>query len=377
MTHRSVARWVGRYCKVRRRIVQGFDAPRRFPRLHPPRREPFAMSILEQLLAIARNTLLESIRQPIVLVVCAAATILVVMSNPFSAWTMQDDQRMFVDIGLSTVFLSTAVLASFIATNVITREIDNRTVLTVVSKPVPRPIFVVGKFVGVSGAMLLAFAYLSLVFMLVEVHGTLQTARDPLHMPVIILGSTALAGALGAGAWMNFFYGRSFASWTVALAIPMLGLAYLLSLFFDAEWNSVELSRQFEPEIWKALLLMALATMVLNAVAIAASTRLGQVLTLVVVIGVFVLGLLSDWMIGRALVDAASGATDAGGIRRLLLEGCRAALPNFQVFWLSDALTQKKAIPGEYIAFAVPYALAVVTGLLALATALFQRREVG
>ena len=335
------------------------------------------MSILEQLLAIARNTLLESIRQPIVLVVCAAATILVVMSNPFSAWTMQDDQRMFVDIGLSTVFLSTAVLASFIATNVITREIDNRTVLTVVSKPVPRPIFVVGKFVGVSGAMLLAFAYLSLVFMLVEVHGTLQTARDPLHMPVIILGSTALAGALGAGAWMNFFYGRSFASWTVALAIPMLGLAYLLSLFFDAEWNSVELSRQFEPEIWKALLLMALATMVLNAVAIAASTRLGQVLTLVVVIGVFVLGLLSDWMIGRALVDAASGATDAGGIRRLLLEGCRAALPNFQVFWLSDALTQKKAIPGEYIAFAVPYALTVVTGLLALATALFQRREVG
>ena len=332
------------------------------------------MSILEQLLAIARNTLLESIRQPIVLVVCAAATILVVMSNPFSAWTMQDDQRMFVDIGLSTVFLATAVLASFIATNVITREIDNRTVLTVVSKPVPRPIFVVGKFVGVSGAMLLAFAYLSLVFMLVEVHGTLQTARDPLHIPVILFGSTAIAGAVGVGAWMNFFYGRSFASWTVALAIPMLGLAYLLSLFFDAEWNSVELSRQFEPEIWKALLLMALATMVLNAVAIAASTRLGQVLTLVVVIGVFVLGLLSDWMIGRALVEAA--ATD-GGLRRMLLEGCRAALPNFQVIWLSDALTQKKAIPGEYIAFAVPYALAVVTGLLALATALFQRREVG
>ena len=74
----------------------------------------------------------------------AAATILVVMSNPFSAWTMQDDQRMFVDIGLSTVFLATAVLASFIATNVITREIDNGTVLTVVSKPVPRPIFASG-----------------------------------------------------------------------------------------------------------------------------------------------------------------------------------------------------------------------------------------
>ena len=52
------------------------------------------MSLLEQLFAIARNTLLESIRQPIVLVVCVAATILVVMSNPFSVrwlagWTFQ------------------------------------------------------------------------------------------------------------------------------------------------------------------------------------------------------------------------------------------------------------------------------------------------
>ena len=337
------------------------------------------ISIIEQLLAIARNTLLESIRQPIVLIVCAAATILVVMSNPFSAWTMQDDQRMFVDIGLSTVFLATAVLASFIATNVITREIDNGTVLTVVSKPVPRPIFVIGKYLGVSVAMLLAFAYLSLVFMLVEVHGTLQTARDPLHIPVILFGSAAIIGAVSVGAWMNFFYGRSFASWTVATALPMLGLAYLLSLFFDAEWNSVPLAQQFEPEIWKALLLMSLATLVLNAVAIAASTRLGQVLTLVIVVSIFVLGLLSDWMIGRTLSESAAQATLTAGdqVKWGLLSACRAVLPNFQVFWLSDALTQKKSIPGEYIAYAVPYALAMVTGLLALATAMFQRREVG
>lgn len=341
------------------------------------------MSLLEQLLAIARNTLLESIRQPIVLVVCAVATILVVMSNPFSAWTMQDDQRMFVDIGLSTVFLATAVLASFIATSVITREIDNRTVLTVVSKPVPRPAFVVGKFLGVSAAMLIAFVYLSLVFMLVEVHGTLQTMRDPLHMPVIVFGSAALIGAVGLGAWMNYFYGRSFSSWSMVASIPMLGLAYLLSLFFDAEWNSVELAKQFEPEIWKALFLMALATLVLNAVAIAASTRLGQVLTLLLVVGVFVLGLLSDWMLGRALANAAvegAQAADSGlgtTVRLGLLSACRAALPNFQLFWLSDALTQKKSIPLDYIAWTVPYALSVVTAMLALATMLFQRREVG
>jgi hypothetical protein len=346
------------------------------------------MTVLEQLLAIARNTFLESIRQPIVLVVFAAATLLVVMSNPFSAWTMQDDQRMFVDIGLSTVFLSTAVLASFIATNVLSREIENRTVLTVVSKPVPRPVLIVGKFLGVSVAMNVTLLALGLVFMLVEVHGTMQTARDPLHMPVIVFGAGMLAAAVGAGAWMNYFYGRSFSAWALLLTVPFLGLAYLLVLFFDAEWNSVELSKQFEPEMWKALVLMSLATLVLNATAIAASTRLGQVLTLTVVVGVFVLGLLSDWMVARNLAassDLLAKAAEDPALALSALErpkwaaltAIRAALPNFQLFWLSDALTQKKAIPFDYIAYAVPYALCLVTALLSLATMLFQRREVG
>lgn len=333
------------------------------------------MSFLEQLLAIARNTFFESIRQPVVLVVSVAAIILIVLSNPFSAWTMADDQRMFVDVGLSTVFLSTAILASFIATNVLSREIENRTVLTVVSKPVPRPAFIVGKFLGVSASMLVALLVLGLVFALVEVHGTLQTARDPFHLPVILFGLGAVALSVAAGAWMNFFYGRSFPAWTLGLGVPFLALAYLLSLFFDAEFNSVPISTQFEGEVWKALVLIALATLVLNAVAIAASTRLGQVLTLLIVVGVFVMGLLSDWMLGRALLEA--GAAPSGGLRTSILWTCRAALPNFQLFWLSDAITQKKPIPLDYLATAVPYALALVTGLLALATMLFQRREVG
>jgi hypothetical protein len=66
-----------------------------------------------------------------------------------------------------------------------------------------------------------------------------------------------------------------------------------------------------------------------------------------------------------------------GALAKAFLSTCRAALPNFQVFWLSDALTQKKSIPLDYIGYTVPYTLALVTALLSLATALFQRREVG
>ena len=81
--------------------------------------------MIEQLLAIARNTFFESIRQPIVLVVLLIATVLLVLSNPLSAFTMADDQHMFIDIGMATVFLFGALLAAFVATSVLVREIEN------------------------------------------------------------------------------------------------------------------------------------------------------------------------------------------------------------------------------------------------------------
>ena len=86
------------------------------------------------------------------------------------------------------------------------------------------------------------------------------------------------------------------------------------------------------------------------------------------------------WRFSRAALSNAAlevSQTATQSVVYGLLSACRAALPNFQVFWLSDTLTQKKAIPTEYIAWVVPYALALVTAMLALATALFQRREVG
>ena len=93
------------------------------------------MTFLEQLWAIARNTFRECVRQPVVLVVLTAGVLLIVLSIPFSGFTLMDDQRMFIDIALSTIFVAGTILAAFLATSAIAREIDNRTVLTVVSKP--------------------------------------------------------------------------------------------------------------------------------------------------------------------------------------------------------------------------------------------------
>ena len=380
--------------------------------------------MLDQLLAITRNTFFESIRQPIALVIVLIAALAILLCNPLSNFTMENDQRMYIDMGLATIFLSGTLLAAFIATNVLTREIENRTALTVISKPVGRPVFIIGKFLGVAGAIGIATLNMSLVFMLVELHQVRQRVLDPYHGPVLVFGMGAGMLAVVAAIWANYFYSKVFASSLICISTPLLLLAYLLSLMFNHDFEVQSMALQFKPQLWLALLALLMAILVLSAIAIAISTRAGQVLTLVLTLAVFVGGMLSDHFIGRHLAALESVWTERAinegsftevevvpkveltkgrlqeslrkptlvkvptvaltsmsqGSELMQYGSLRAAysiLPNFQVLWLSDALTQEHKIPAAYMMRALFYGLGYIVIALAAATILFQRREVG
>ena len=348
-----------------------------------------AMNFLEQLWAIARNTAVECVRQPVTLAVLVAGTLLIVLSVPFSGFTLMDDQRMFVDLGLSTVFVCGTLLASFLATSALSREIEVRTALTVVSKPVGRPVFVWGKFLGVAGALTACTAFLSLVFMLVEMHGTMPTVSTPYHFPVLTLGILAVGAAFGGAIWANFFYGWNFPASVLFLGVPLLAVAYLVCLVFDKDWTAIMPGAQFSGSLWTAIGLMWLGLCVLASIAVASSTRFGQVVTLGVTFGCFLLGLMSDWLLARPLREltatigrmaedgGAPGWADAAHAKWAALQAAFALVPNFQVFWLSDAVQQGKDIPLSYVAPAAAYGAMVISAAMLVATALFQRREVG
>ncbi|TVQ52379.1 MAG: hypothetical protein EA377_10355 [Phycisphaerales bacterium] len=378
--------------------------------------------MLEQTLAIIRNTFFESIRQPIMLVVLVIATIALILCNPIAAFTMDDDQKMLIDMGLATVFLCSALLASFIATSVLNREIENRTALTVVSKPVTRPIFVIGKFLGAAGAMLLAAIYMALVFLLVEMHGVIQTVRDPMHTPVLVFGISAAIIGFVAATWCNYFYNKVFASTVVCFTTPLVALAYLLSMMFRHDFTPQPISVGFDSQLWYAITVMLVAVLVLVAIAIAASTRFGQVMTIFITLGAFLLGLLSDYLFGRRLAGLRETWTDrareqgltetvervrtiqltTGEVSEPVVEQVHVAtvpltqmaegmevllygvlwifyaiIPNFQIMLLLDALTQGHVIPGSYVVGSIFYGLLFVIVALCLAVILFQRREVG
>lgn len=356
------------------------------------------------------------------LVVLAIATIALVFCNLLSGFTMEDDQRMMIDLGLSTVFLCGALLAAFIATNVLNREIENFTALTVISKPVPRAIFVLGKYLGAAAALVLATIYLAFVFLLVEMHEVQQTVRDPIHVPVIIFGIGAVFIGMGAALWCNYFYGKVFSSSALCFITPLLALAYFFALMFDPQFNTQSLVEAFDLQLWLALIAILMAILVLTAIAIAASTRLGQVMTLCVTLGAFMIGMLSNHFIGQKMkamndtwLERASiqGLTEtitrtrvveltSGEINPITEEIEQATvplifmadglferleyvmywigyaiLPNFQMFWLSDGVTQGHVIPLEYVALTFIYGPLYILATLCIAVILFQRREVG
>lgn len=263
--------------------------------------------MLTQLLSIARNTLVEALRQPIFFVLVLASGIIQLLNVWGSAFSMgiqensevQGDDKLMLDVGMGTVFVLGTLLAAFIATAVVSREIENKTVLTVVSKPVSRSVMIIGKYLGIAGAILIAVLTMLLFLFLSIRHGVMSTASDKLDQPVLIFGITAVFLSLAVAAWCNFFYGWNFPQISVVLMLPLLLVAYLLVLAISKEWKWQPLSHDFKPQVTLAVICLVMAIMVLTAAATAASTRLGQVMTIVVCAALFVATLLTDHFIGR------------------------------------------------------------------------------
>ncbi|MEQ8771193.1 MAG: ABC-2 transporter permease [Phycisphaerales bacterium] len=257
---------------------------------------------------IARSTFVESIRQPVFFIMILVSALLQVLNTWISGFSMgysnvpgevTGDNKLLFDIGLSTVFVCGTLLAAFIATAVLSREIENKTILTIVSKPVGRPAVVIGKYLGVAGAMAVAVLLMTLFLMYGIRHGVLSTAADDPDQPVIFFSFGAVALSLLIAAAGNYLYGWAFGQTTIVLMVPLTLLGYVGVLLINKDWELQPLGTDIKPQLLLACLSIAMALLVLTAIATAASTRLGQVMTITICAGVFVLGLLSNFLIGR------------------------------------------------------------------------------
>lgn len=355
--------------------------------------------MFQQLATIAHNTFTEAIRQPIFVVMILLGSLAMVINPQLAAYTMEDDNKLLIDMGLSTIFLVSLLLAAFTATGVFSNEIENKTVLTVISKPVSRPLFVIGKYLGVVAAIAVAFFLLSLVLALTIRHRVMSTASDHFDMPVILLGFGGALVALIIATAGNYLYRRVFTStFTMCLLITQT-LAFALVLVIDKGWNLQPPLTDFaanDGEMTQVLVGLGLvfqAVLVLAGVAIAASTRLGQVMTLLICVGVFLLGLVSNSLsqlvntrlsipAGTDYYQSLSAIfhSDIVFHQKAIYTAAKLlymVMPNLQFFWPADAITQGTPITAGLFGMVSAYAALQVVAVIAIAVALFQNREVG
>ena len=118
---------------------------------------------------LAANTVRESVRSKILYVLLFFAVVLIGAGVLVGSISYVESDRILQDIGLGAIRLFGVAIAIFIGIHLIHREVDRRTVYTILSKPISRAEFLLGKFVGLTltiwlqmAIMVVAFAAVSL-----------------------------------------------------------------------------------------------------------------------------------------------------------------------------------------------------------------------
>lgn len=321
-----------------------------------------------KLWSIARNTFLQTIRQPIYMVMILLTFALLAFTLPFSGYTMEVDYHsadmvMLQELGLGALRISGLLIAAFSASGVLRREIEEKTALIVISKPVSRTTFVLGKFVGVTVAVALAYYLCSLVFLMTVRHQVTPAASDKLDWPVIVLGLSALGLVILIAMLGNLWFGWQFTSAGVWAATILLTAAMAAISVVGKGWVLVPFGHGIPPQLLLEMAMMFLAVILFVALAVLASVRLSQAMTLLVCLAVFALG------------SAHSQVFDRWGQDLPLARVLGWLVPDFSQFYPQDDLRLDKGIPLLLVGKAALYCLLYTTGLLAIAVGLFETRE--
>jgi hypothetical protein len=121
-----------------------------------------------RILYIATNTFREAVRDRVLYNLIAFAVLMSGAAILVGQISFGIERLVVINLGLTAVSLFGTVIAIFIGIGLVSKEIDKRTLYTVLSRPVRRWEFIVGKFFGLSGTLVV-----NTFFMAIGVFGAL------------------------------------------------------------------------------------------------------------------------------------------------------------------------------------------------------------
>lgn len=264
---------------------------------------------------IARATCKEAVRQPVFASMMVLALALLVLNTFIPFFSFGEDVKMLKDCGLATILITSTLLAVWTASTSIADEIEGKTAMTLLSKPINRRQFVVGKYLGIVTAVLwlmipVCLTFLPLIFYKTLIYDAKEASKD---------------------------------SVTVAMALADV------------------------VQIVPGLILAFLEVAILAAISVAISTRLPMVVNMVVCLAVFVVGHLTP-----ALVESS-----AGGLEPVLFVARMIAtvLPALEAFNIAASVATGAVVPAHYLGYAFLYSICYSTIAVLLAFILFEDRD--
>lgn len=127
---------------------------------------------------IALNTFREAVRDRVLYNLIGFALLLVGAAILVGQISIEIEKLVVINLGLTAVSLFGVVIAIFIGIGLVSKEIDKRTLYTVLSRPVRRWEFIIGKFFGLAGTLVV-----NTFFMAVGVFGALLYVSHKLNKP--------------------------------------------------------------------------------------------------------------------------------------------------------------------------------------------------
>jgi ABC-type transport system involved in multi-copper enzyme maturation permease subunit len=314
-----------------------------------------------QYIALAGLTALETVRQPICLILTATCIVFVGVLPVVLTHSLGESARLVSHSALAFHFVGGLVLGGYAACATLTHEIRRGTAAAVLSKPVERTTFFLSKFLGIAIVVLLFSIALTLACLL-----SVRTVHDPYTLDLFSQGAllAAVFLAFAVAGLLNYTLRRPFCSNAFVLMLVFLLVGFVTVNFLDAQGKAAPFGSRLDWDLLPANVLVGMGILVLAGISVGLATRLDMVATLTICSIVFLLGLMSDYLFGRA--------ADHNMIAFLLYY----ALPNWQNFWVVDALSEDKSVSVTYLLTVGQYGLLYLGGVLCLGLLAFKKVEV-
>jgi ABC-type transport system involved in multi-copper enzyme maturation permease subunit len=170
-----------------------------------------------RILSIAANTFRETIRNKILYAILAFALFVIGTTYFLADLSVGELARIIADIGLACIHVFGVIMAVFIGITLVSQEVERKTIYLVLSKPVPRWEFIVGKSLGLS--VTLALTTIVMAATLFLVHAGYGGALEP----GILIAS--------AGIYLELVMLICLATLFSTFTTPVLSAIFTLSMF--------------------------------------------------------------------------------------------------------------------------------------------------